>query len=176
MKHSTAVQPAPLRFQPVIASDGIAAVARLAHTIWHAHFGPIIGRPQVVYMLERFQSARAIRSQLQEGFRYWLLRHGTVDAGYIAVRADAPTGSLLVSKVYVAADYRRLGLARQSFAFMRQLARREDLRSLVLTVNRHNAAAIAAYQRMGLRITGSQVQDIGGGFVMDDYRMELRLE
>ena len=127
-------------------------------------------------MLERFQSARAIGGQLQGGYRYWLLRRGTADAGYIAVRVDAATGSLQASKVYVAAEYRRLGLARQAFVFMCQLAQRENLHTVWLTVNRHNTAAIAAYEQLGLRITGSLVQDIGNGFVMDDYRMELRLD
>jgi diamine N-acetyltransferase len=40
-----------------------------------------------------------------------------------------------------------------------------------LTVNRHNAGPIAFHQRMGFTIAGTLVQDIGQGFVMDDYKM-----
>ena len=40
-----------------------------------------------------------------------------------------------------------------------------------LTVNRHNAGSIAFYERMGFAVAGALVQEIGEGFVMDDYRM-----
>jgi hypothetical protein len=45
-----------------------------------------------------------------------------------------------------------------------------------LTVNRFNRQAIAAYERRGFQMMGTVVKDIGDGFVMDDYRMELNLE
>jgi hypothetical protein len=40
----------------------------------------------------------------------------------------------------------------------------------VLATN--HSDAIAWYTRMGFTIVGPTVQDIGAGFVMDDYRME----
>ena len=43
---------------------------------------------------------------------------------------------------------------------------------LWLTVNKDNAGAIAWYTRMGFKNAGAIVQDIGAGYVMDDYRME----
>ncbi len=42
---------------------------------------------------------------------------------------------------------------------------------LILTVNKRNARAIAAYRRNGFGIAECVVTDIGGGFVMDDYVM-----
>jgi len=42
---------------------------------------------------------------------------------------------------------------------------------LVLSVNKRNARAIAAYRRNGFDIADSVVTDIGNGFVMDDYIM-----
>jgi ribosomal protein S18 acetylase RimI-like enzyme len=46
---------------------------------------------------------------------------------------------------------------------------------LMLTVNKRNSKAIAAYQRNGFAIMDSVVVDIGGGFVMDDYVMEKEM-
>ena len=40
-----------------------------------------------------------------------------------------------------------------------------------IAVNKDNADSIAFYRRVGFGIAGSSVMDIGGGFVMDDYRM-----
>lgn len=44
-----------------------------------------------------------------------------------------------------------------------------------LNVNKHNAVAIAAYERCGFRIASGVEIDIGGGFVMDDWVMERAL-
>ena len=46
-------------------------------------------------------------------------------------------------------------------------------RTIWLTVNRRNERAIGAYRRTGFREVRAQVTDIGGGYVMDDYVMEL---
>ncbi len=56
--------------------------------------------------------------------------------------------------------------------FVETLARERGLRKIVLTVNKNNTGAIRAYQKIGFRNVGSLVQDIGSGFVMDDYAME----
>jgi RimJ/RimL family protein N-acetyltransferase len=38
-------------------------------------------------------------------------------------------------------------------------------------VNKRNQKAIRAYERAGFTIAESMTSEIGGGFVMDDYRM-----
>jgi ribosomal protein S18 acetylase RimI-like enzyme len=55
--------------------------------------------------------------------------------------------------------------------FIEQLARDRGLKLLWLTVNKGNPA-VNAYKRLGFRIVAAVVMDIGGGFVMDDFRME----
>ncbi len=54
-------------------------------------------------------------------------------------------------------------------------ARADSLDCVVLRVNKRNRVAIAAYERMGFSSQGSIVTDIGGGFEMDDYLMQLDL-
>ena len=44
----------------------------------------------------------------------------------------------------------------------------EDRASLII----NNIGAISAYEKLGFRKVGSLVQDIGSGFVMDDFAME----
>ena len=46
-------------------------------------------------------------------------------------------------------------------------------RSSCPPLNRRNERAIGAYRRAGFREVRAQVTDIGGGYVMDDYVMEL---
>lgn len=47
---------------------------------------------------------------------------------------------------------------------------------ITLTVNKNNLNSISIYKRMGFEIEGELITDIGGGFVMDDYLMVMRLE
>jgi len=150
----------------------IHAVAVLAREIWFRHYTPIIGAAQVVYMLERFQSEEAIARQIgQEGFEYvWV-----PDAGYAAWVPDRENQSLLVSKIYVKKARRGAGLGRALLELAEQRGGELGCDELWLTVNRYNSASIAFYERMGFRKTGTLVQDIGNGFVMDDFRMAKRI-
>ena len=45
-----------------------------------------------------------------------------------------------------------------------------------LTVNKHNDNSIAAYKKMGFETIDSVKTDIGGGYYMDDFVMELPIK
>lgn len=158
----------------VRSDEDIGTVADLAAGIWREHFTPIIGRDQVAYMLQRFQSTAAIADQIRnEGYHYRLLLDGTVPAGYFAVLAR--TDDLFLSKLYVAAEHRGRGLGREAVAWCADFARRNNREKIALRVNRDNVSSIAFYEKAGFRRTGTDVMDIGGGFVMDDVLMEKPL-
>lgn len=161
---------APLAIRPVATASEIAVVARLAGEIWYQHYVPIIGREQVDYMVSRFQTAAAIAEQITAGYEYFLAGFaGCEEVGYAAVRGEPE--ALFLSKLYVLKAARRAGIARGMLAELERLARVRGLGSIWLTVNQRNPA-VEAYLRLGFEITGPVVTDIGGGFVMDDHRME----
>jgi len=146
----------------------IEEVAALAREIWTQHYTPMIGAAQVAYMLEKFQSVEAITRQIKkEGCEYvWI-----PDAGYAAWVPDRGKGSLFLSKIYVKEALRGAGLGRVLLTLARQRGVALGCHELWLTVNRHNSESISFYERLGFQKTGTLVQDIGGGFVMDDFRM-----
>lgn len=145
-------------------------IESLAREIWTEHYIPIIGEQQVGYMLARYQSKQAIKEQIASGVLYFLIEEDQAFIGYIAVQ---PRGDeLFLSKIYLQASHRAGGFGKQAVRFVDTLARERGLRKIVLTVNKNNTAAIRAYEKIGFRNVGSLVQDIGSGFVMDDYAME----
>jgi len=156
---------------PVHAPDDIAEVAALAHAIWRQHYVPIIGQAQTDYMLATFQSASAIARQIADGYQYYRVRQDDVLAGYFAIVPDPATGRALLSKIYVKHERRGTGLGQAIIAFVVEHCLALGMRELWLTVNRHNAGSIAFYKHMGFTITETVVQDIGNGFVMDDFKM-----
>jgi ribosomal protein S18 acetylase RimI-like enzyme len=123
-------------------------------------------------MLDKFQSAQSIRQQIRrEGYVYYLAFWAGTPAGYCGIQPGSTARSVLVSKLYVDADYRKKGLAA---AFVRVIVSEFDAEAIWLTVNKNNCGSIAAYRKLGFEITDSLVTDIGGGFVMDDYKMTWR--
>ncbi len=148
----------------------IAVVVDLADEIWREHYIPIIGQAQVDYMLEKYQSARAIKQQLEEGVTYYIIVYKDIDIGYLSYYFKED--SLFLSKIYVKSSGRGKGLGGKAVRFLEDEARKNSLNSISLTVNKNNSRSIEAYRKMGFKILKAIVMDIGGGFVMDDYIME----
>ncbi len=152
------------------AENQIEVITELANKIWNEHFTPIIGKAQVDYMLEKFQSKKAISEQIENGSLYYLIKINNDPVGYIGVLAEEK--QLFLSKLYITSAERGKGVGRKAIAFLEKLAVDKGLRKISLTVNINNSATIKAYKKLGFENRGSIVQDIGNHFVMDDYIMQ----
>jgi ribosomal protein S18 acetylase RimI-like enzyme len=60
--------------------------------------------------------------------------------------------------------------------FAAGLCRKSAISKLWLTVNKYNAESIAWYERLGFTKAGEIVMDIGGGYIMDDFRFEKPID
>lgn len=149
-------------------------VAALAREIWTQHYSSLIGADQVEYMLDRFQSPARIASDIAGGYRYWLAEDEGTPVAYCG--AEPQSDALFMSKIYVALSHRGQGLARRFVEIGEDVCRELGLAKMGLTVNKYNAGSIAAYEHLGFKIVGTQVADIGSGYVMDDYIMEKVVE
>ena len=160
----------PMTIIEASAENHMEIIESLAREIWTEHYIPIIGREQVEYMLDRFQSKQAISEQIKIGVLYFLMKEDNEFIGYIAVQ---PKGvELFLSKIYVKSSRRAKGYGKKAVQFAETFAQERGLRKIVLTVNKSNINSIKAYEKIGFRNIGSLVQDIGNNFVMDDYKME----
>lgn len=149
--------------------DNFAQISELADNIWSAHYIEIIGISQVNYMLQKFQSVKAIEKQIRAGLAYFVLVFEESPVGYIAIEKKPDT--LFISKFYVLSDYRRKNIGRTAMQFIENEARKHKLNTIRLTVNINNLNAIKVYNKLGFKNIGSVVTDIGNGFVMDDFLM-----
>jgi GNAT superfamily N-acetyltransferase len=163
-----------IRFEQVTRPEQIREAASLADVIWHECYARILKPPQIDYMVHHLQSEAAMAGQIKnEGYEYFLVACGGANAGYIAVQAKG--GLLLLSKLYVLADYRGRGIAKAAISFVEEAGRSRRCEGIWLTVNRRNKHAIAVYRKTGYRLAREQQVDIGGGFVMDDFVFEKPL-
>jgi len=154
----------------VSGENQIETIEGLACKIWNEYFTSIIGKAQVDYMLEKFQSKKVITEQIENGFLYFIIKNNNEPIGYIGVIPKE--NQLFLSKIYITSAERGKGHGRKAIEFLVNLAIEEGLNKISLTVNRNNSATIKTYKKLGFEIRGSIVQDIGNNFVMDDYKME----
>lgn len=149
-------------------------IAKLAEIIWTEHYTPIIGEAQVSYMLEKYQTATVIEEQVENGVLYYIILLKDEPSGYFSVSKQGD--SLFLSKLYVLKSARKNGLGKRAVSFMEGLAKEFGLHKIRLTVNKYNTNSIKAYERMGFKNVDAIVQDIGNGFVMDDYVLEKEVK
>jgi diamine N-acetyltransferase len=163
--------PDPVQLVPVTTAPQIADVARMAHEVWNEYYVSLIGQAQVDYMVAKFQSAEAMQAQVDAGYEYFHIQQSGRNVGYAAIRHDAADARVFISKLYLLAAHRKSGAGRQALELIERLARERGATHLWLTVNKGNAS-VQAYERLGFSIVEAMVMDIGGGYVMDDYKME----
>lgn len=164
--------------EPIIRAATAAelpAIAALADRIWRAHYPGIISVEQIDYMLARMFAPDELVRQLESGTVYEQL---FLDHQLTGFAAHGPTdcpNERKLDKLYVLPGLQRRGHGSRLLQRVMTAARELGCTSLMLTVNKQNHNAIAAYHKHGFTIREEIVADIGGGFVMDDFVMSRPL-
>ena len=162
-----------MKIEKVLNNQQIKIVEKLACEIWNQHFISIIGKAQVDYMLEKFQSKKALSEQIKQGFLYYLIKIDNNYIGYLSVLPGKK--ELFLSKLYIRSSERGKKFGKKVIQLLGNLAEEKGLYKITLSVNKNNTDSIKAYEKMGFTNIGTVVQDIGNGFIMDDYKMEKML-
>ena len=158
-------------FKPARNKQDYKAISDLAKEIWTEHYTPIIGIDQVNYMLEKFQSKKAIKSQiLDDNYQYFSLINNNTFLGYLSIKKEET--ALFLSKIYIAKTSRGQGIGKAAMNFVEDQAITLNCKKIYLTVNKYNSNSIKAYQKIGFNKIEELVIDIGNGYIMDDYKME----
>jgi ribosomal protein S18 acetylase RimI-like enzyme len=161
----------------VESEDLIEIVAAIAHEVWHEHYSKIMNVEQINYMLEKFQSFHAIKKQIDDQkYQYYLLEDNDKSYfGFFAILQE-DVDTLFLSKFYIKRSYRSKGYGSQAIAFIKTIAKKLDLPTIALIVNRNNLDSIKRYRKMGFEIVAQMDLTIGGGFEVNDYKMELEVK
>lgn len=154
-----------------VRSDEFAELEQVAVKVWHQSYDGLIGPDQVNYMITMFQNADAFRKQVSEGYVYRGLYVDGKLAGYTGSVREKDR--VFISKLYLLEEYRGQGFGRKLLEDVLSLY--PEYSSFYLTVNKHNPT-LGMYEHFGFKVIDSVVSDIGSGYVMDDYIMQLDIE
>lgn len=165
------------RIQVIRAAEAdLPAISKLAGVIWRACYPGIITHAQIDFMLARMYAPDVMRDEIRsQGIRYDCLFVDGKLAGFASYGPTSEPGVMKLHKLYLLPELHGRGLGSRLLQHAEREVRRLGARRLILSVNKRNAKAIAAYQRNNFVTAESVVTDIGSGFVMDDFIMAKEL-
>lgn len=161
-------------FNRVSTDAELKELSEIANKVWHEFFPCILSNEQIDYMVAKFQSYNAMKNQIKnDNYEYFFIEVNGEKAGYTGIKNDGDR--LFLSKLYLIKEYRGKGIASSAFEFLKNICRERNLKAIWLTVNKYNENTINVYLKKGFEIIDSKVADIGNGYVMDDYIMQLKI-
>ncbi len=155
-------------------SDDLPTIIHLAQRIWRAHYPGIISTEQIEFMLSSMYSPKRIAAEITElSVTYLLAEHERTAIGFAAAGPADEAKTTKLHKLYVLPEHQGNGVGRALMNAALTAARAMGRDRLILAVNKGNQKAIAAYAKWGFRQRDAVKVEIGGGFVMDDYILEI---
>ena len=151
----------------------ISIIQSLSREIWQEHYSKILSQGQIDYMLDLFYSEERILQELEEGVMWEMLWNDNQVIGFLVCRLE--TEKLYLSKIYLKAGQRGSGYGKFLIDHAVQLALQNQKKAVYLNVNKYNTSSIAFYEKCGFKKLREEVNDIGNGYVMDDFVFEKEI-
>jgi len=153
--------------------EQLGIVADLAYKIWPIAYKQILSTEQLQYMLREFYSQETLEKQFQKGHHFLLLKDVKKAVGFLSYELNCQnTQKLKIHKIYVLPSEQGKGLGKQLIDKAKDIATSNNQKTVFLNVNKHNKAQFF-YEKLGFAIIKEEIIEIGNGFVMDDYVMEI---
>ena len=151
----------------------ISLIRDLCLRIWPATYSPIISAEQIDYMLEQMYSPSALKEQMNRGAIFWILYDDSAPMGYASFE-HLGNNHYKLHKIYLLPERQGKGAGRYLLSSIIQHIKGLGGHHLELQVNRANKA-VEFYKRLDFYIRETVDLDIGNGFSMNDFIMQIDL-
>jgi len=153
--------------------EQLNVVIDLTKKIWPVAYGEILSKAQLDYMIDKFYNEPALRELIQKGHVFYLAQDENEKyVGFVSYEINSEPNKTKIHKIYVLPETQGTGLGRQFFELVKEKAIENNQKAIFLNVNKYNKA-IHFYTKLGFTKVKDEVIDIGNGYVMDDYVMEV---
>ena len=153
--------------------EEIEPLSKLATSILREYYDPLLGKEQNDYMLDKFQSVKALTEQMEHGYTYCFVKYGGNNAGFMGF--SPVENKLYVSKFYLAKDFRGKKISRKMLDFLIDYSKKRGYKSIFLNVNKYNYHSIEVYEHFGFVKIGEIKEGIGKGYYYDGYTYEYNI-
>lgn len=162
-----------LTIQKAEAED-IELIRSLCMEVWPQTYASILTAEQIQYMLQQVYSPAALQQQLDEGQTFLIVYNAGIPIGF-ASYSEVAERVFKLHKIYVLHIHQGRGVGKFIIQYVLDEIVQKGAKALQLNVNRNNSAK-AFYEKLGFRVIRTEDIDIGNGYQMNDYVMELSLE
>lgn len=154
----------------------MATVHDLAHEIWPTAYLEILGQAQLDYMLDKIYSLPSLEHQFHDlKHHFILILDNEIPVGFASFSLHDNDASVYhLNKIYVHHDQQGKNLGKRMLDYIIEEIKNAGADTLQLNVNRHNKA-LHFYEKQGFKMIRSEDIDIGSGYFMNDYVLELKL-
>jgi ribosomal protein S18 acetylase RimI-like enzyme len=156
--------------------NDLPVIKKLAYEIWPSAYLEILGRDQLNYMLEKIYSLSSLEHQfLVLKHQFILVVENETAIGFASFSAHENRYVFHLNKIYVLPGQQGKNIGKKILHYIIAQIKKVGATALQLNVNRNNKA-LHFYQKQGFEIIGEEDIDIGCGYFMNDYVMELKLQ
>jgi len=151
----------------------IGLIQELARKSWEVAYADILSREQLDYMLDLMYSEQTIISHFDNpNYHYYLILENEKALGFVGFENHAEDKTTKLHRIYLIPEAKGKGAGKFGLNLVKDQAVISGDSRIILTVNKYNSAK-DFYEHQGYRVYDEAVFDIGKGYVMDDYLMEI---
>ena len=161
-----------MKIRKAILSD-IPVIKEIAEKAWRPTYDHILTEQQTLYMLDLMYKSQTLENQIKGNIEFFMVDLGQETVGYFALE-NVSDQKVKLHKLYLDPTQKQKGLGRKIIQYIKDWALTNQKNSIILNVNKNNSA-VQFYQKVGFTILEEMILDIGEGYVMDDYIMQLHL-
>lgn len=152
----------------------IPLIRELTFAIWPQTYAALLTPDQIAYMLEMMYSEASLQKQMEaDGVIFIIIYDDDKPVAFAAYNEIKPQLWKL-HKIYVLASQQGKGTGKFIINFIVNEIKMQNAKALQLQVKRDNPAQ-HFYTKLGFTIIETADFDIGNGYFMKDYIMELPL-
>lgn len=155
-------------------SDDLSIIQDIARRTWPTAFEGILSPEQIAFMLDWMYSTPSLSEQMLHKGHVFLLAYlegrPVGFCGYELHYSGRPVTR--IHKIYLLPEVQGRGVGGELLGSVVAIARSNGDTHLNLNVNRFNKA-VGFYQKFGFTIVHQEDIDIGRGFLMEDFVMEM---
>lgn len=153
----------------------IPLIQEIAHATWPITYGSILSDEQLEYMLDLMYSDESLLQQLKTKPLFFLGYENDICLGFISCENNYQNKKVTrLHKIYILPEAQGKGVGNALIEKVVGLAKENQSETISLNVNKFNKA-VSFYKKMGFEVVEEEDLDIGNGFLMEDYKMELKL-
>lgn len=155
--------------------ENFTSIRAIAAEVWPIAYGDILSKEQLDYMMDMMYSIPSLQKQFQNGHHFILAVENESPVGFAAYEFNYNgTSKTKIHKIYILSNQQGKGIGKTLIDYITESARKNNQEAILLNVNKNNIAR-HFYKKLGFSISSEEVIDIGQGYVMDDYIMEISI-